>query len=114
MTAVAIPTMSLIPKPGEVMLYISLHEVENLTPVEVLDLARSLGFKPELRTRTWQQEGKTQVGLYAMLYYEQREPNSGLDPDFLDAELEVLHQQIIPDVAVRFAYRLKPGRLDAA
>jgi hypothetical protein len=114
MTAVAIPTMSLIPKLGEVMLYISLHEVENLTPVEVLDLARSLGFKPELRTRTWQQEGETQVGLYAMLYQEQRDPSSGLDPAFLDAELEALHQQISPDVAVRFSYRLQQGRRDAA
>ncbi len=114
MTAVAISTMSLIPKPGEVMLYISLHEIENLTPVEVLDLARSLGFKPELRTRTWQQEGETKVGLYAMLHYERRDPKAGLEPDFLDTELEALHEQISPGVAVRFAYRLQQGRLDAA
>lgn len=113
-TAVSIPTMSVIPKPGEVMLYIALHEVENMTPVEALDFAKSLGFAPELRTLTWQKEGETKVGLYAMLYHDQREFDSALEPDFLEAELDALWGQISPDTAVNFAYRLKQGRLDAA
>lgn len=53
MTAVAIPTMSFIPKPGEVMLYVALHRVLNMTPVELLDFAKSLGFTPEPRTKTF-------------------------------------------------------------
>ena len=114
MTAVAIPTMSLIPKPGEVMLYVALHRVLNMTPVELLDFAKSLGFTPELRTRTFDKDGKTQVGVYAMLYYDQRDPASGLEADFLKAELEALCNRINPDTAVNFAYNLKQGRPDAA
>jgi hypothetical protein len=113
-TAIAIPTMSVIPKPGEVMLYIALHEVENMTPVEVLDFVKSLGFTPELRTLTWQKDSETKVGLYAMLYYDQRQYESELEPDFLEAELNALWGQISPDTAVNFAYRLKQGRLEAA
>ncbi|MBV8886105.1 MAG: hypothetical protein JO235_19220 [Chroococcidiopsidaceae cyanobacterium CP_BM_RX_35] len=116
MTAVAIPTMSLIPKPGEVMLYVALHRVLNMTPVELLDFAKSLGFTPELRTKTFDKDRKTHVGVYvyAMLYHDQRDPESGLDADFLAAELEALCNRISPDTAVNFAYNLKQGRLDAA
>jgi hypothetical protein len=109
-SAIAIPTMSVIPKPGEVMLYVALHEVENMTPVEVLDFAKSLGFTPELRTLTWQKDIETKVGLYAMLYYDHRQYDSGLEPDFLETELDALWGQISPDTAVNFAYRLKQGR----
>lgn len=114
MNTAVIPTMSIIPQPGEVMLYVALHRVANMTPVEVLDFAKSLGFTPELRTRTYAKDGETKVGLYGLLYYDQRDPDSGLEPDFLEAELEVLCNQISPDTAVNFAYNLKQGRLDAA
>ncbi len=109
-TAIAIPTMSVIPKPGEVMLYVALHEVENMNPIEVLEFAKSIGFTPELRTLTWQKDEETKVGLYAMLYYDQRDYDSGLEPDFLDLELDALWQRISPDTAVNFAYRLKQVR----
>lgn len=70
--------MSLIPQPGEVILYIALHRVTNMTRVEVLDFAKTLGFTPELRTKTYTKDGDTKVGLYALLYYNQQQPDSGL------------------------------------
>lgn len=114
MTAVAIPTMSVIPKPGEVMLYISLHRVDNMKPFEVLEFAKSLGFTPEIRTKTYTQDGITQVGLYALLYQALRDPDSGLAENFLEAELEALWTHVSPVTAVNFAYNLKQGRLTAA
>lgn len=114
MTAIVIPTMSLIPQPGEAMLYVALHRVTNMTPIEVLDFAKNLGFTPELRTKTYTKDEDTKVGLYALLYYDQRDPDSGLEADFLDVELEALCGRISPDTAVNFAYNLKQGRLNAA
>lgn len=107
MTATAIPTMSLIPQPGEVMLYVALHRVENMTPVKVLEFAKSLGFTPELRTRTYTKDGETKVGLYAMLYHDQRNLKSALEADFLEVELETMCARISPDTAVSFAYNLR-------
>lgn len=114
MTTTVILTMSLIPQPGEVMLYVALHRVTNMTPIKVLDFAKSLGFTPELRTRTYTKDGETKVGLYALLYHDQRDPDSGLEPNLLEVELEALYERIAPDTAVNFAYNLKRGRLDIA
>ena len=111
MNLTRIPTMALSPQPGEIMLYLDLHRVENMTPVAALKLAESLGFQPELRTRTWQVDGVTQTGLYALLHYEQREYNAVLEADYpVDAQFEALTEAITPDTAVHFTYNLQQPR----
>jgi hypothetical protein len=101
--------MPIIPKRGEIMLYLSLSEIENMTPWEALKLAESLDFKPELGYRVWQENSVQQVGIYALLHYEQRDFDSGLEPDYLERELEVLWT-IQPSIAIHFAYSLGQGR----
>lgn len=108
-----ITEMRIIPQRGEVMLYLSLSEIENMSPWEALKLSESLGFKPQLRYRTWEEEGSAQVAVYALLHYEQRDYDDGIAADYLLEELEAL-RKIQPDTAVRFAYRLRLGRLAEA
>ena len=111
MNLTRIPTMTLSPQPGEIMLYLDLHRVENMTPVAALKLAESLGFQPELRTRTWQVDGVTQTGLYALLHYERRDYNAVLEPDYpVDAQFAALTDAIEPDTAVHFTYNLRQPR----
>lgn len=108
-----IKEMQLRPKRGEIMLYISLHQVENMTSWEALKLAESLGFSPELRYRSWEKNGENQVGIYALLHYEKREFESTLEASYItDAAFETLAQQIKPDTAVIFTYSLKGDRED--
>src|SRR5579883_803593 len=76
-----ISTMPLSPQPGEILLYLDLHRVANMTPVAALKLTESLGFQPELRTRTWTVDGETQTGLYALLHYERRDYNAVLEAE---------------------------------
>ncbi len=106
--------MPIQPRAGEILLYLALHRIENMTPTEALKLTEGLGFKPELRYRTWEREGVQQIGIYALLHYEKRDFDSALEPDYLENELETLASQIVPDIAVHFAYCLKGGRKVAA
>ena len=107
--------MPIRPEPGEIMLYLDLHRIENMTPIAALKLSERLGFTPQLRYRTWQQEGQIQVGLYALLHYEKREFDSSLEAEYLtDPQFEELSAQIVPDTAVHFAYRLAGGRIAAS
>ncbi len=104
--------MSLIPAPGEIMLYVSLHDVENMTPYEVLRLAENLGFSPQLRCKTWEHEGNQEYGIYALLHYDRRDYDSALESDYVtDKAFESLSKQIEPDTAIHFTYRLKQGRV---
>jgi hypothetical protein len=110
MSTSTILEMPVRPKPGEIMLYLELHRIENMTPLAALKLAESPGFKPELRYRTWEKDGVQQTGIYALLRYETREFNSALDADYLESELEALATQTTPDISIHFAYCLKGGR----
>lgn len=94
--------------PGEILLFIDLHQVENMTSAEVFKLAESLGFPvKELRYRALS-EG---MGLYAILHHEQRDPNSLLESNYVtDEAFEELSQRIEPHFAVHFRYSLKRGR----
>ncbi len=106
-----IQEMPLTLKPGEIMLYLDLHRIENISPIDAIKLAESLGFEPQLRYRTWQSDDSTQVGIYALLHYEQRDYNSELEANYAtDEQFETLAAQIVPDTAVHFTYRLKEGR----
>lgn len=110
-----IQEMQLRPKRGEIMLYLSLHQIDGSRRWEALKLAESLGFTPELRYRTWMMEEVQQVGIYALLHYEKREYDSALESNYVtDAAFEVLAHQIEPDIAVHFTYCLKHGREDIA
>lgn len=109
-----IQEMQLRPKRGEILFYLSLHEIENMTPLEAIKLCEELGFTPELRYRTWLQDGAPQFGLYALLHYEKRDYNSFLEDNYItDQAFETLAQRIIPNIAVCFTYCLKQGRLEA-
>jgi hypothetical protein len=109
-----IQEMQLFPKSGEIMLYLSLHDIENMSAFEALKLAESLGFKPELRCRTWIQDDQQQFGIYALLHYEKRDYNSVLEAEYTtDRAFEELAHRIVPDIAVHFTYKLKHGRMEA-
>ena len=105
-----IQEMPIRPKAGEILLYLALHRIENITPTEALKLGESLGFQPQLRYRTWEKDGVQLVGIYALLHYEKRDFDSALEPDYLEDQLEALFTQIVPSNAVNFAYCLKRGR----
>lgn len=102
--------MPIRPKPGEIFLYLSLDEIENMTTLEALTLADSLGFNPEMRYRTWMEDGQQKAELCALLHYEKRDYESSLEMDYLSIEQEVLATRIQPNMAVRFSYCLKYGR----
>lgn len=108
-----IKQMSLIPRKGEIRLFIALHEVDNMSVMEILNLAQGLGFNPELQCRTWEQDGKTKYGVYAMLHEEQREYDSQLETDYeTDKAFELLWNALEPNahLKVHFSYNLKHGR----
>jgi hypothetical protein len=102
--------MPIRPQPGEILLYLSLDEIENMTVLEALTLADSLGFKPEMRYSTWMEDGEEKAELYALLHYEKRDYESSLEADYFSVEQEVLATRIQPSIAVRFSYSLKYGR----
>lgn len=103
--------INLQPLPGEIRLYISLHLVQNMTHYDVLKLAESLGFTPEIRYRVWNIFGKAEVGIYAVLHEETRDFNSTLEAEYVtDSAFEELSHRILPDTAVHFSYRLQGGR----
>jgi hypothetical protein len=102
--------MPIRPQPGEILLYLSLDEIENMTVLEALTLADSLGFKPEMRYSTWMEDGEEKAELYALLHYEKRDYESSLEADYFSAEQEILATRIKPTSAIHFSYCLKHGR----
>jgi hypothetical protein len=99
-------------EPGEIMLYLDLHRIENMSAIAALKLAQDLGFNPELRYRYTDQEGDREFGLCAILHREQRPYDSALEIDYVtDPAFETLATEIKPNTAVHFWYRLKHGRL---
>jgi len=106
--------MELRTLPGEIRLYLSLHLIQNMTIFDALKLAESLGFTPDIRYRTWNFNGRPEIGLYAVLHEEKRDFNSVLEPNYVtDEAFERLCSAILPDTAVHFGYCLKDGRLAA-
>lgn len=97
--------MPLAAAPGEIWLFVELHAVENLTTAEIFRLAESVGFPvQELRYRSLP-EG---LGLYAILHYERREPNSTLESEHVtDAAFEELWSRIQPELTVHFRHNLR-------
>ncbi|MBD2122533.1 acyl carrier protein [Trichocoleus sp. FACHB-262] len=94
--------MPVKPGPGQVLLYVVLSEVENMTISETLALLVEMGYQPELRYRQWKDESSTlQTSLYAVLKDEQHGPTTEIDSEYLAEELETLWNHIQPDLAVR-------------
>lgn len=94
--------MPVKPGPGQVLLYVVLSEVENMTISETLTLLVEMGYQPELRYRQWADEkGALQTSLYAVLKDEQHDPTLEIDSEYLVEELETLWNHIQPDLAVR-------------
>lgn len=95
--------MPIVPKPGEVFLYVCLSEVKNMTVAETLTLLQEMGYSPELRYRQSKEDGK--VSLYALLKHEQHAADffidSDHDSDHMADEWEALVMRIEPDLAVR-------------
>ncbi|NJL42042.1 MAG: acyl carrier protein [Leptolyngbyaceae cyanobacterium RM2_2_4] len=91
--------LPIVPKPGEVFLYVCLSEIQNMTVTEALSLFEKMGYAPELRYR--QSKSDNKVSLYALLKHERHDPESLIDSDYLADEWEALVQQIEPDTAVR-------------
>jgi hypothetical protein len=102
--------MPIRPQPGEILFYMSPEDIENMTVMEALTLVDSLGFTPEFRYRTWEQDGQQHTKLYVLIYCEKREYESSLEADFMSAEQEILATRIKPTSAVHFSYCLKYGR----
>jgi hypothetical protein len=90
--------MPIIPKPGEVFLYVSLSEVKNMTVTETIAMLEEMGYSPELRYRQSKEDGA--VSIYALLKHEQYDPDSieGFYP--LHSEWETLARKIKPTLAV--------------
>jgi hypothetical protein len=113
---IPVPTIPEMPthlKPGEVMIYLDLHLIENMAALDAVDLARSLGFTPELRCKTLTRSEQVTVGIYALLHHEQRQPEAELEETFFANELETLRERIVPDTAVHLRYRLEPALVAA-
>jgi hypothetical protein len=102
--------MPIRPQPGEILFYMSPEDIENMTVMEALTLVDSLGFEPEFRYRTWEQDGQQRTKLYVLIHYEKREFESSLEADYMSAEQEILATRIKPTSAVHFSYCLKYGR----
>lgn len=102
--------MPIRPQPGEILFYLSPEDIVNMSTLEALTLVESLGFKSELRYRSWEQDGQMKTKLYILIHYEKREFNSALETDYLSAEQEILATRIKPTTAVYFSYCLKYGR----
>ncbi len=108
-TAIASPpiqglkALSYPPKHGEHYLSVNLAEVDDV--VKVFDLAKELGFKPELVQITTRL-GKTEI--HALLFHEQT--NGEPFVATLDAQLDRLADEINTD-AIRHCYG---GRFKAA
>lgn len=102
-------TMPLHPHSGQVLFYVELTAVQNLTIAQTLTLLQELGFTPELRYGERQDsEGRHHISLYALLCYEQHAPDR--PPDYLPKEWEILSDRLVPTTAVHLCRGLPPRR----
>jgi hypothetical protein len=93
--------ISLPPKPGEVLLFVELSRVENMTIAQCLTMLELMGYKPELRYRQWQDAaGIEHIGLFALLRHEICDPQMLIDSDYMLEEWSAIAQQIKPSTAV--------------
>jgi hypothetical protein len=93
--------LSLPPKPGEVLLFVELSRVENMTIAECLTMLELMGYQPELRYRQWNDADSIQhVGLFALLKREICDPQMLVNSDYMIEEWSELAQLIKPSTAV--------------
>lgn len=93
--------LPLPPQPGEVLLYVELTQVQNMTIAQCLTMLQEIGYRPELRYRQWQDaDGKPQFGMFALLKHEQHEQDFLVDSDYLLDEWEAIATRIEPSTAV--------------
>ncbi len=99
--------LPVIPKPGEVFLAVNLTVVQNRSVAETLKLLEEMGYTPQLRYR---QSKEGDVSLYALLKYEQVEPQMLLESDYLGDELDALAEVIEPADAITSPRGLKSAK----
>jgi hypothetical protein len=93
--------LSLPPKTGEVLLFVELSRVENMTIAECLTMLKLMGYQPELRYRQWSDTaGSQHIGLFALLKHEICDPQTLIDSDYMVEEWSELTQLIKPSTAV--------------
>jgi hypothetical protein len=93
--------LPLSPQAGEVFLYLDLDKLGKMPVAQAIAIAQELGYSPELRYR--QQSGI--ITIYALLKYEQHDPNEWLGDDYLGDEMDALAEKI-PTDAIRSPRRL--------
>ncbi|GAB4379710.1 MAG: hypothetical protein Kow00121_34390 [Elainellaceae cyanobacterium] len=86
-----------VPKPGELYLSINLATAD---PGQVWELARQLGFTPELAYLPT----TAGIEIHALLHHEERQLGSLLDIHEFDDRLEQLMEAGINPEAIRFVY----------
>lgn len=90
------------PKPGEILLYVELTQIENMSIGECLAMLQEMGYCPELRYRQWQStDNQTLFGLFALLKHEDFDPDDvTYSSDCLIDEWEAIAVKIKPSIAV--------------
>ncbi|MEH1926203.1 MAG: acyl carrier protein [Nostoc sp.] len=89
--------LPVIPKPGEVFLAVELTAVENMTVVQTLKLLEDMGYNPTLRYR---QISDGRISVYALLRYENVDPEILQNSDYLGEQLDALAEVIQPADAI--------------
>ena len=106
--------MPVRPHRSQVLFYVTLTDVQNLSLAETFKLLVELGYTPQLRYREWPQaDGERELRLYALLRYEQHDFNRPVDQDYLFDELEVLWGKIVPSTAVSLSRGYPPPQMVA-
>lgn len=100
------------PHRSQVLFYVTLTDVQNLSIAETFKLLVELGYTPQLRYREWlKADGERALRLYALLRYEQHDFNRPVDRDYLSDELEVLWGKIVPSTAVSLSKGCPPPQM---
>lgn len=89
--------LPVIPKLGEVFLAVELTAVENMTVAQTLKLLEGMGYNPTLRYR---QILDGRISVYALLRYENVNPEILQNSDYLGEELDALAEVIQPADAI--------------
>jgi hypothetical protein len=93
--------LSLPPKPGEILFFVELSRVENMTIAECLTMLQLMGYQPELKYRQWNDaDGIQHIGLFALLKHEKSISQEMLDSDYMFYEWSAIAQLIKPSEAV--------------
>ncbi len=104
--------MPINPDRSQVLFYVELTIVKNLTVTETFKLLEELGYQPQFRYWEWQApNGQRGVRLFALLKHEQHDYNLPVDPKYLVDEQKVLWQRIVPSVAVCLKKGCPPRQL---